>query len=219
VRKLEPIQLKAWMLPLIVIAVAVPIVVAFTLAGPGAGLAVGALAATVVLVLAARARFDEPIEVGASPADRYMLLVVVTGPIDDPKLAGEIAEIVSAGAKATGTGSDADAEVLVLAPALNTRVAHWLSDLRKARFDAQHRLAVSLATLAAAGLDARAQVGDSDPVQAIEDTLRSFPAQEVVFVTSDAEGSRPIDEVRRRLDRPVRALRSVARAPERERST
>jgi len=219
VRKLEPIQLKPWMLPLIVIALAVPIVAAFTLAGPGPGLAVGALAATVVLVLAARARFDEPIEVGASPADRYMVLVVVTGPIDDPKLAGEIAEIASAGAKATGAGSVADAEVLVLAPALNTRVAHWLSDLRKARFDAQRRLAVSLATLAAAGLDARAQVGDSDPVQAIEDTLRSFPAQEVVFVTSDGEGSRPIDEVRRRLDRPVRALRIAVRAPDREPST
>ena len=68
-------------------------------------------------------------------------------------------------------------------------------------------------------LNARAQVGDSDPVQAIEDTLRSFPAQEVVFVTSDGEGSRPIDEVRRRLDRPVRALRIAVRAPDREPST
>jgi len=78
---------------------------------------------------------------------------------------------------------------------------------------------VSLATLAAAGLDARAQVGDSDPVQAIEDTLRSFPAQEGVFVTSEAEESRTIDEVRRRLDRPVRVLPTVVRDPERERST
>jgi hypothetical protein len=218
VRKLEPIQLKPWMLPLIVFALAVPIVAAFTLAGPGAGLAMGALAAAVIVVLAARARFDEPIEVGSSPGDRYMVLVVVTEPIEGPRVAGAIAEIAAAGAGATGTGLEREAEVLVLAPALNTRVAHWLSDLRKARFDAQRRLAVSLGTLAAAGLDARAQVGDSDPVQAIEDALRSFPAQEVVFVTTGADESRTIDEVRRRLDRRVRVLDTVAGATEGDRA-
>src|ERR1700752_199538 len=76
VRKLEPIQLKPWTLPVIVLALAVPIVAAFTLAGPAAGLAVGALAAAVIIVVAARAGFDEPIEVASSPGGRYMLLVV-----------------------------------------------------------------------------------------------------------------------------------------------
>jgi hypothetical protein len=42
-------------------------------------------------------------------------------------------------------------------------------------------------------------------VQAVEDTLRTFPAQEVVFVTpSDHQGQ--VEEVRRRLDRRVRVL-------------
>jgi hypothetical protein len=125
VRKLEPIQLRPWTLPLIVLAVAVPIVAAFTLAGPGAGLAVGALVAATIVVLAARARFDEPIEVGASVGDRYLVLVVVTESIEDPRLAGAIAEIALAGAKATREGSERDADVVVLAPALNTRVSHW----------------------------------------------------------------------------------------------
>jgi hypothetical protein len=62
-------------------------------------------------------------------------------------------------------------------------------------------------------------VGDTDPVQAIEDTLRSFPAQEVVFVTPEAGDSRAINEVRRRLDRPVRVLHSASGAPEREPQT
>lgn len=206
-KKLEPIQLKPWTLPVIILALAVPIAAAFTLAGPGAGLAVGALVATAIIVLAARARFDEPIEVASSPGGRYMLLVVAISSLEDPGVAGAIAEIASAGAKATGAGAAQALGVLVLAPAISARVAHWTSDLREARFDAQRRLAVSLASLATAGIDARGQVGDSDPVQAVEDTLRTFAAQEVVFVTpSDDRGE--IEEVRRRLDRRVRVLNS-----------
>jgi hypothetical protein len=217
VRKLEPVKLKSWALPLIVLALALPIIAAFALAGPGAGLPVGALAAAALLALAARARFDEPIEVGPSPADRYTLLVVITEAIEDPGLAGAVARLASAGAAATGVEPGGDPEVLVLAPAVNTTVAHWLSDLRKARFEAQRRLALSLASLAAAGLDARGEVGDTDTLQAIEDTLRSFPAQEVVFATAP-DRSRVVEEVRRRLDRPVRVLDAKAPTRERDRS-
>jgi len=217
VRKLEPIQLKAWALPLIVIGLIAPPIAAFALAGPSAGLAVGALAAAAIVVIAARATFDEEIEVGASPGDHYMLLVVVTETVEDPGVAGAIAEVATAGAEATGADPDRAPQVLVLAPALNTPVAHWLSDLRKARLDAQRRLAVSLGTLAAAGVDARGQVGDSDPVQAVEDSLRTFPAQEVVFVTGP-DHDRHVAEVRRRLDRPVRTLEAGARVAERRRS-
>jgi GABA permease len=37
--------------------------------------------------------------------------------------------------------------------------------------------------LAAAGIETRGQVGDDDPLQAIEDALRSFPADEIVLST------------------------------------
>jgi hypothetical protein len=196
------------MLPLIVLAIAVPIVAAFALVGPEAGLAVGAIAATAILVLAAKARFDEPIEVAAPPRDRFTMLVVVTSPLEDPVQAGAIAEIAAAGTSATRPGTDRRPDVLVLAPATNTAVAHWLSDLRQARFDAQRRLTLTLATLATANVDARGEVGDSDTVQAVEDTLRTFPAQEVVFVTGDdREGD--VRQVRRRLDRPVRVLEAA----------
>jgi hypothetical protein len=204
VRRLEPLSLKAWMLPLIVLAVAVPIVAAFMLGGPPAGLAAGAIAAATILVVAARASFDEPIEVGPSPGDRYMLLVVVTKELEGPGAGEAVAEIARTGASKTKAG-DEEPAVLVLAPALNRPVAHWLSDLRRARFDAQRRLTLSVASLAAAGIDARGQVGDSNPVVAVEDTLRTFPAQEVVFVT-DADRTSEVDDVRRRLDRPVRVL-------------
>jgi len=216
VRRLEPVRLKPWLLPLIVVAIALPIVAAFEFTGPGGGLAVGAIAAATILFLAARATFDEPIEVASAPADRFTMLVVVTTPLEDPALAGAIGEIAAAGTKSTRPGAEQKPEVLVLAPATNSAFAHWLSDLRKARFDAQRRLTLSLAALATVDVDARGTVGDSDTVQAVEDTLRGFPAQEVVFVTQRGAPS-DVGEVRRRLDRPVRVLEvpAPAAAPQR----
>jgi len=158
-------------LPLIVVAIALPIVAAFEFTGPGGGLAVGAIAAATILFLAARATFDEPIEVASAPADRFTMLVVVTTPLEDPALAGAIGEIAAAGTKSTRPGAEQKPEVLVLAPATNSAFAHWLSDLRKARFDAQRRLTLSLAALASVDVDARGTVGNSDTVQAVEDTL------------------------------------------------
>lgn len=204
-RKLQPVRLKAWVLPLIVIALIGPPIAGFALAGPMVGLALGAVTAATVVVFAARARYDEAIEVGQSPGGRYMLMVVAIDAVEDPGTAGAIAEIARAGAGATDAGPDQDPELMVVAPSLNTRLAHWLSDLRKARGDAQRRLAVSLGSLAAAGLGAQGQVGDSDPVQAVEDALHTFPAQELVFVTAH-DHETEVQEVRRRLDRPVRVL-------------
>jgi hypothetical protein len=202
-RRLEPLQLRAWALPLIVFALIAPPTITFLLAGPGPGLAVGAIVAGTVIVLAARARFDEPIEVGSAPDDHYRLLAVALTAIESPTTAEAVADVTRTGAAATGRGTP---EVLVLAPAVNTPVAQWLSDVDQARFDAQRRLALSIGTLSAAGLDARGQVGDADPVQAVEDTLASFPAQELVFVTDHGEWGEELTEVRRRLDRPVRHL-------------
>jgi hypothetical protein len=76
-----------------------------------------------------------------------------------------------------------DAEVLVVAPALNTRLRHWTSDEDRARAEAQERLDASLAALAEAGVHARGQVGDDDPIQAIDDALRTFGADEIVVST------------------------------------
>src|ERR671922_292119 len=45
------------------------------------------------------------------------------------------------------------------------------------------RLDASLGRLAAAGLDARGEIGDADPLQAIEDALRTFGADEIIIST------------------------------------
>jgi hypothetical protein len=81
------------------------------------------------------------------------------------------------------------AEVFVVAPALNSRLRHWLSDVDEARHAAEDRLAKFLGRLLRSGLPARGCVGDSDPLQAMADALRQFPADEIVISTHPRERS------------------------------
>ena len=74
-------------------------------------------------------------------------------------------------------------EVLVVTPALNSPIRHWVSDEDDARAAAQERLDASLAKLAESGVQARGEVGDGDPLQAIEDALRTFGADEIIIST------------------------------------
>jgi hypothetical protein len=75
------------------------------------------------------------------------------------------------------------ADVLVVCPALNSPLRHWASDEDGARAGAQARLEESLAALADAGVEARGEVGDADPIQAMDDALRTFGADEIVVST------------------------------------
>jgi predicted TIM-barrel enzyme len=78
---------------------------------------------------------------------------------------------------------DVREEVLVVTPALNSPLKHWVSDEDGARSAAQERLEESLSKLADAGVQARGEVGDGDPLQAIEDALRTFGADEIIIST------------------------------------
>ena len=80
-------------------------------------------------------------------------------------------------------------EVMVVAPALNTRLRHLFADTDKATAAAEERLAESLRALRDAGIDARGAVGDSDPVQAIEDALFEFDATQIVISTHPPDRS------------------------------
>jgi hypothetical protein len=76
-----------------------------------------------------------------------------------------------------------DEHVLVVTPALNSHLRHWASDEDNARVEAQKRLDASLARLRAAGIDAKGEVGDAEPLQAMEDALRLFGADEIIIST------------------------------------
>jgi hypothetical protein len=78
---------------------------------------------------------------------------------------------------------DVQEQVLVVTPALNSPLKHWTSDEDGARAAAQERLDASLAKLAEAGVEARGEIGDDDPLQAMEDALRTFGADEIIIST------------------------------------
>ncbi|HVD86433.1 MAG TPA: hypothetical protein VNB59_03405 [Solirubrobacterales bacterium] len=190
--------LAAWKLPLIVSAIAVSIVGGFYLGGPGLGMAVGALAASSIVVMAVRHPPLGPIEPPPASDLRDHLLVVVEEPLED----GEAIEEIAA-------ASHGDAEVLVLAPAHNRFLDRWASDTGPGRDRAQLNLVLSLASLAGAGVAARARIGDEDVVQSVTDELREYPATEVFLVSGEAERSRPAlaaAELRARLRAPFRHL-------------
>ena len=73
--------------------------------------------------------------------------------------------------------------VLLVAPALNSRFRHWLSDEDEARRGAEDRLRRTLELLDEAEIYAEGVVGDADPLQAIDDALRVFPADEIIVST------------------------------------
>src|SRR5207342_83757 len=61
-------------------------------------------------------------------------------------------------------------------------LARWTDD-DKRQVEAQRHLDETVASLAAAGIQARGETGADEPIQAADDALRQFAADEVVFVT------------------------------------
>jgi anthranilate phosphoribosyltransferase len=195
--------LAAWKLPLIVAALAVTIVGGFYVGGPGLGLAVGALAAASIVVMAVRHPPLHPIVPAPLTDFRRHVLVVVSAPLEDSAAIDQIA-------RAARIGDGEEAEILVLSPARIGFLDRWSSDFRRASQRAQRRLVVSLASLAKADVAATARVGDENLIQAVDDTLRSFPATEVILVTgspeSDPTGNAAVSELRSRLRADFRHL-------------
>ena len=185
------------------LAIAVPIALAFYVGGPGVGIAVGALAAVAIVVVAVRARPRVPIGAAPTPESRRRLLVVVARAIEDVETIGAIDARVK-------RGEGEDAEVLVLAPARIGFLDRWASDLEGARREAQQNLVITVAALAKAGIVAEARVGDEDLVQAVEDTIGSYAATEVMLITGGEEedpgAPRAAAELKERLRTPFQHL-------------
>lgn len=182
-----------WKLPLLVAAIVVPIAVSFLWVGPAVGLPIGSLVAFAIVMVAIRQRPRGAISSAPGGTTAQRILVVAGAPIEDPAVVEEIADLVGS----------ASSQVLVLAPAKIGFLDRWASDVETARSDAQRRLVVSLASLAAAGVQAEARVGDENLVQAVEDQLGSFSATDVILVSADDAESKATtaaaEELRSRL--------------------
>lgn len=102
-------------------------------------------------------------------------LIVATSAISESALREQLADLVAD-----------DDELLVIAPASELSRLDWLTNAEDdARDEAQTRADRVADAVPGEPVDARA--GDSDPVQAIEDALRTFPADELVIVTRPDE--------------------------------
>jgi hypothetical protein len=108
------------------------------------------------------------------------------------------------------THAGEDAELLVVAPASKISKLDWLTNAEDdARAEAARR-ADDVAE-AVPGDDVETRVGDSDPVNAIEDALRDFPAEEVIVITRPDEEAEWLEEgsgeaVQNRFSLPVTHL-------------
>ncbi len=86
-------------------------------------------------------------------------------------------------------------EVVVVVPALASRVESLTGDVDDRRAEAER----TAAALAAQLPNARGEVGADDPVLAVEDALRQFGADEIVVVGEDGI----VDAIRERVAVPV----------------
>jgi GABA permease len=109
----------------------------------------------------------------SSPPDEHRVLVVANETVGGSQLLDTVRERIAG----------RDARVLVVCPALNSPLRHWASDEDDAREQAQARLDASLQTMQGAGLQASGEIGDGDPIQAIEDALRTFRPDELIVST------------------------------------
>jgi hypothetical protein len=189
-------RFRPFAIPLIIAAICVPVAAAMSLSstelGAGVGMAVGALAATSLIVFAARAKPDGRLEVADSADAGHRVLVVATAE-PTASAAQRVAELI---------GSAEDVRLLV--PVASHRLDRWLSAEDDARHEAEARLARSAGALVAAGLPVSGSVGDPDPAQALEDELRDFAADEVVLLISN--GKDPLAKVESRLGLPLRRV-------------
>jgi hypothetical protein len=133
--------------------------------------------------------------------ERKKLLVVATTPVE----AGPLREAVR-------SHSGDEAEIRIVAPASDISPLQWLASDEDGARDEAAQIAGGLArSVEPDAVRTEAEVGDSDPVQAIEDALRTFPADEVLVVTREDEDANWLEQdsaeaARERFGVPVTRL-------------
>lgn len=102
--------------------------------------------------------------------------------------------------------------VFVVAPALaGSALKHYAGDVDGAIPEARDRLQETLGQLRAAGLEADGEVGDSDPIQAIQDEILKFDPDQILIVGHRGEDGAfaeqgLLEQAQRDLDLPVTEL-------------
>jgi len=98
-------------------------------------------------------------------------------------IANRTCPCLSLGDEVARRASATPTAVLVVAPALNSRLRRWVSDVDDALARAQERLGLAVAALRQRGVVVRGEIGDANPLLAIHDALASFAADEIIVAT------------------------------------
>ena len=140
------------------------------------GLAVFVILTAVAIGWIVRARREPPVRTTtmrrSAPGERR-ILVIANETVGGETLREEIRRRAEA----------YDERVRVICPTLLSRVRFIASDEDEARAKAQERLEHSLSRLREVGVNCEGEVGEADPVQAIEDALRTFAPDEIIIST------------------------------------
>ena len=100
------------------------------------------------------------------------------------KIIALAAEPIAPDVLRSAVGQEADdAEVLVVAPALNSKLRFWVSDPDPAIHRAEDVAKESVDRLEEEGVQAHGETGESDPLLALQDALTTFEAEDIVLVT------------------------------------
>jgi hypothetical protein len=95
---------------------------------------------------------------------------------------------------------DRATDIVVIVPALASTTEALTGAVDDRRADAEQTALSLTRTLSRDGRNVRGEVGADDPVQAVEDALRTFGADEVLVLGDDAA----VDSIRARVAIPVR---------------
>lgn len=137
---------------------------------------------------------------GGAAGSRFRLLVVTTQSVGPAELREELGR--HAGGRA--------AEVRIVSPAVvETPFQHAAGAVDDGIQAAYERLTETARQLSSEDVSVESYaIGDSDPMLAIEDALRTAPADEILLVTRPEEGARWMeadlfDRARKQLDQPI----------------
>jgi hypothetical protein len=128
------------------------------------------------------------------------VLVLTSEPISAAKLSSAL----------PGGLDPKDVELLIVAPALQSSpIKFWLSDADDAIARARRTEQETVERLSKEGVEVDSETGESDPEQAIQDALQTFPADEILVFTHPEETQRyredvDVEVLERRFGLPVK---------------
>jgi hypothetical protein len=98
--------------------------------------------------------------------------------------------------------------VIIIAPALSSRLKYFFSDVDRPRVQARERLELSIALLHEDGVEAEGDVGDANPVRAFEDAVAIYEPDGVLISTHPEGRSHwlergEVEKIRARTNLPV----------------